>query len=76
MAHWASPPPPLYFGGVRGDCAEISGSLQSKSSDNPWLWVPYSVIDFPFSLGADMLFVPYDIYTDCHYTNGTTIESR
>jgi uncharacterized protein YceK len=76
VAGWSSPPPPLYFGGVRGDCAEISHIFESGSSDNPWIWMPYSIIDFPFSLGADILFVPYDIYTDCHCTNGMTVGLR
>ena len=66
-----APPPPLYFGGVRGDCAMISQALHGTSSDNPWLSIPYSVIDFPFSLGADILLLPYDIYTDCRFSYGT-----
>jgi uncharacterized protein YceK len=67
----SSPPPPLYFGGVRSDY-EIS--LGPSRGDNPWFCPVYSVIDFPFSLGADVLFLPYDCYTDYHYTNNTTMK--
>jgi uncharacterized protein YceK len=60
----SSPPPPLYFGGVRTDCKLIGSS---RESDRPLFWQVYGVIDMPFSAGADILLVPYDVYTDCRY---------
>lgn len=59
-----TPPPPLYFGGVRTDCQFIANAGES---DCPWFWSVYGVVDLPFSSGADLLLSPYDLYTDLRH---------
>jgi uncharacterized protein YceK len=59
-----SPQPPLYFGGIRSDYNVIS----AEGSKDSWLWAGYCIIDTPLSFGADILFVPYDVYTDCRWS--------
>src|SRR4051812_7248553 len=71
-ASWASPPPPQYFGGVRSD---YHGVVDVRKNESPAFWVIYSLIDAPFSACGDILLLPYDVYTDCHWrhrTNGMT----
>lgn len=60
----STPPPPLYFGGVRTDCELMANS---RETDSPLVWPVYGVVDLPFSLGADLLLLPYDAYTDYHH---------
>jgi len=70
-AKWSSPPPPLYFGGVRND---YHGIVDARQNESPAFWVIYSAIDMPFSACGDILLIPYDVYTDCrwrHQTDGT-----
>ena len=57
----STPPPPLYFGGARTDYQLIASS---KETDSPVFWSVYGVVDMPFSLGTDVLLIPYDAYTD------------
>jgi len=59
-----TPPPPVYFGGVRTDCQFIANAGES---DCPWFWSVYGVVDLPFSSGADLLLSPYDLYTDLRH---------
>ena len=65
IARSTSPPPPLYLGGVRTDWKVITESE---------VWEPqaYGVVDMPFSLVADVILLPYDIYTDCRHTDNKT----
>src|SRR3954462_12850540 len=58
---------PYYFGGVRTDYETISCPGKSAS---PIIDSIYSIVDFPFSLVADVLLIPYDVYTDFSCTNG------
>ncbi|MGC3958016.1 MAG: YceK/YidQ family lipoprotein [Verrucomicrobiota bacterium] len=52
IARAASPPPPMYMGGLRMDYLAIA---ESES------WGPqaYGVVDMPFSLVADVILLPY-----------------
>jgi uncharacterized protein YceK len=62
---------PFYFGGVRCDSGAIKESLDPQS-DRPALESIYYAIDMPFSLGADIIYIPYDVYADIkssHRTN-------
>ncbi len=59
----SSPPPPLYFGGVRTDCELIAAAPDGS----PWFWPVYGVVDMPFSFCGDLLLSPYDLYTGCHF---------
>lgn len=61
IGYAATPPTPLYLGGVRTDWMVIT------ESD---IWQPqvYGIIDLPFSLVGDVILLPYDIYTDCRHT--------
>lgn len=58
----SSPPAPMYLGGVRMNYLAIT---ESES------WGPqmYGVVDMPFSLAADVILLPYDMYNDCRHTD-------
>jgi len=62
-----SPQPPLYFGGIRSDYQIVN----AESSKDSWLWPGYCIIDTPFSFGIDVLFIPYDAYTACRWSERT-----
>ena len=32
----------------------------------------YGVVDLPFSVVADVILLPYDVYTDCRHTDHPT----
>jgi uncharacterized protein YceK len=55
------------MGGIRTDYHII----HAKSSADGWFWPSYCIIDTPFSIGADILFAPYDIYTDYQWSKRT-----
>jgi len=42
-----------------------------------WFWPGYCIMDMAFSFGADILFIPYDAYTDGQWSkdanSGTSI---
>lgn len=69
LARSVTPPPPEYFGGVRNDFGLIG---ESKKWDETVCAVVYGVVDMPFSFVADIVLIPYDVYTDCRYTNKAT----
>lgn len=69
----SSPPPPLYFGGVRTDYKLIA---EAKDSGSPRFWPVYGVVDMPFSFGADVLLLPYDVYTDRRHNESETADSK
>jgi Protein of unknown function (DUF1375) len=56
---------------------DFVGIFHPGHSDDPWwFWPVYSTIDLPFSFGADVILVPYDVYTDVQWlrrTNGTVL---
>jgi len=58
-----------YFAGVRGDFEMVfdRGSIDPESRVSPVL----AVVDVPFSLVGDILFLPYDVYCDCRSSHGT-----
>ena len=60
-----------YFSGVRCDyamCFERS-RISPESRTHPAL----AVVDTPFSLVADILFLPYDAYQDCQSSGSTNV---
>ena len=63
MGQWTTQPEPCYFAGVRADCGAIKESMDAKN-DRPALESIYYALDMPFSFGADVVFVPYDVYAD------------
>jgi uncharacterized protein YceK len=65
-----------YFAGVRADCSMVfnPGAIDPDSRVHPAL----AVIDTPFSLVGDILFLPYDACQDCtssHTTNTAAFAS-
>jgi uncharacterized protein YceK len=58
-----------YFSGVRADYVMVfdPGSISPDSRVHPAL----AVIDAPFSLVGDILFLPYDAYQDCTSSRST-----
>lgn len=58
-----------YFSGVRADAAVIGGraSIDPASRVHPVL----AAVDMPFSLVADILFLPYDAWLDCQSGSGS-----
>ena len=55
-----------YFIGVRNDVYYL---FHPSKADNPYLQ-PLNIIDFPFSLIADILYLPYDFYTVSQRNSG------
>jgi uncharacterized protein YceK len=71
MGQRTADPEPCYFFGVRSDCGLIAESFDPKS-DRLALESIYWTFDMPFSFGADVVLLPYDIYADfkpSHHTN-------
>lgn len=62
IARASSPPPPMYMGGLRMDYLAIAES-------ETWGPQVYGVVDMPFSLIADVILLPYDLYADCWHTD-------
>jgi uncharacterized protein YceK len=58
-----------YFSGVRGDFDMVfrRASIDPDSRVSPVL----AVADSPFSLVADILFLPYDAYSECQSSRST-----
>ncbi len=65
MARASSPPPPMYMGGVRMDYLAVAES----ETLGPQV---YGVLDMPFSLVADVILLPYDLYADCRHPEAAT----
>jgi len=68
LARVVTPPPPMYFGGVRSDYMVIAEGYL-------WQHQVYGVADMPFSLVADVVLAPYDVYTDLRHTNSNAVAS-
>jgi len=70
MGQWTADPEPCYFLGVRSDCGLIAESFDPKT-DRLALESIYWSLDMPFSFGADVVLLPYDIYADIRTSHRT-----
>jgi uncharacterized protein YceK len=77
FARISPPPVPFYFGGVRGDYDCIFHPAENAGMG--WPGPIYGAVDMPFSLVADILALPYDVYTSYGWSRqtkaGTTLVS-
>jgi uncharacterized protein YceK len=64
MGQWTAQPQPCYFGGVRSDCEMFQKAIQSDDHYEQVFEPIYATLDLPWSLGFDILLVPYDVYAD------------
>ena len=69
IARASSPPPPMYMGGLRMDYLAIAES-------ETWGPQAYGVVDMPFSLVADVILLPYDLYADCRHPDSDSATSE
>jgi uncharacterized protein YceK len=64
VGQWRAQPSPCYFGGVRPDGEMFSKGIKSDDHYEQVFEPIYATLDMPWSLGSDILFVPYDVYAD------------
>ncbi len=57
----------MYMGGVRMDCLAVAES-------ETWGPQAYGVVDMPFSLVADLILLPYDLYADIRHTENPELD--
>ena len=58
------PMPRYFYPGVGADSAFIADAFVAEDEEKAWarLYLPFTLIDFPFSLVFDTVLLPYDLY--------------
>lgn len=51
----------LVYSGTRLDAVNIVRPLMPDERSEYWIFVPFAIVDFPFSLIADTLLLPYTL---------------